>query len=92
MDAMTQNEDQNKRKSKVDILIERLDAMFIRNGWELPVWVDPEPNQHIILFRLPIKEEDWPELTIRKLRDSRTLIEKLVKNGCNDTEREEERK
>ena len=57
--AMTQGESQNKGKSNLDILIDKIDAIFMKHGLGgKSVWEDPEPNQHIILFRLPIKMED----------------------------------
>ena len=58
MDAMTQNGNESERKSNLDILIEELDAMFIRNGWELPVWEDPEPNHHRVIIRFQGKKKD----------------------------------
>ena len=58
VDAMTQDERKNEGKSNLDILIDELDEIFIKHGLPKPVREDPEPNQHIILFRLPIKMED----------------------------------
>ena len=57
VDAMTQNKNSNEGKSKVDILIEELDEMYIRNGWELPVWKEPEPNHHRVIIRFQGKKK-----------------------------------
>ena len=57
-DAMVQNGGQEKGKSKVDILIERLDAIFIEAGLPKPVWVDPEPNRHRVIIRFQGKKKD----------------------------------
>ena len=42
---MTQDEKTVVRKSSLDTLIDRLDEMYIKNGWKVPEWAEPDPTR-----------------------------------------------
>ena len=42
---MTQDEKKTVRKSSLDTLIDRLDEMYIKNGWKVPEWAEPDPTR-----------------------------------------------
>ena len=43
---MTQGEKKTVRKSSLDTLIDRLDEMYIKNGWKVPEWAEPDPTRN----------------------------------------------
>ena len=50
---MTQDEKTVVRKSSLDTLIDRLDEMYIKNGWKVPEWAEPDPTRHRMIVRMP---------------------------------------
>ena len=58
-DAMTQEEKKSTRKSSLDTLIEELDEMYIKNGWKVPEWAEPDPTRHRIIVRMPRQQKAW---------------------------------
>ena len=51
---MTQDERKPYRKSSLDTLIDRLDEMYIKNGWKVPEWAEPDPTRHRIEELRPV--------------------------------------
>ena len=56
---MTQDEKKPQRKSGLAALIDRLDEMYIKNGWKVPEWAEPDPNRHRITVRIPRQKKAW---------------------------------
>ena len=54
---MTQDEKTVVRKSSLDTLIERLDEMYIKNGWKVPEWAEPDPTRHRMIVRMPEQKQ-----------------------------------
>ena len=54
---MTQEEKKSTRKSSLDTLIEELDEMYIKNGWKVPEWAEPDPTRHRMIVRMPRKKK-----------------------------------
>ena len=40
-------------------LIDRLDEMYIKNGWKVPEWAEPDPTRHRIIVRMPRQQKAW---------------------------------
>ena len=59
---MTQEEKKSTRKSSLDTLIEELDEMYIKNGWKVPEWAEPDPTRHKIIVRMPRQQKAWGAL------------------------------
>ena len=58
-DAMAQDGNEATKKSKVDILIKRLDAICIKHGLgEKFAWGKPDPNHHRVIIRFQGKKKD----------------------------------
>ena len=38
-------------------LIDRLDEMFIKNGWKVPEWAEPDPTRHRMIVRMPEQKQ-----------------------------------
>lgn len=57
MVAMTQDEKKAVRKSSLDTLIDRLDEMYIKNGWKVPKWEKPDLTRHRIIVRIPRQQK-----------------------------------
>lgn len=55
-DAMIEKTKQ-QRKSSLDTLIEELDEMYIKNGWKVPEWAEPDPTRHRIIVRMPRQQK-----------------------------------
>ena len=54
---MTQDEKTVVRKSSLDTLIGRLDEMYIKNGWKVPEWAEPDPTRHRMIVRMPEQKQ-----------------------------------
>ncbi len=54
---MTQDEKTVVRKSSLDTLIDRLDEMYIKNGWKVPEWAEPDPTRHRMIVRMPEQKQ-----------------------------------
>ena len=54
---MTQGEKKTVRKSSLDTLIDRLDEMYIKNGWKVPEWAEPDPTRHRMIVRMPEQKQ-----------------------------------
>ena len=54
---MTQDEKKSTRKSSLDTLIEELDEMYIKNGWKVPEWLEPDPTRHRMIVRMPRQKQ-----------------------------------
>ena len=54
---MTQDEKKTVRKSSLDTLIDRLDEMYIKNGWKVPEWAEPDPTRHRMIVRMPRQKQ-----------------------------------
>ena len=54
---MTQDEKEVTRKSSLDTLIEELDEMYIKNGWKVPEWLEPDPTRHRMIVRMPRQKQ-----------------------------------
>ena len=54
---MTQEEKKSTRKSSLDTLIEELDEIYIKNGWKVPEWAEPDPTRHRIIVRMPRQQK-----------------------------------
>lgn len=58
-DAMTQNGNQEGNLSKVDISIDRIDAIFMKHGLGgKSVWGKVDPNHHRVIIRFQGKKKD----------------------------------
>ncbi len=57
MKVMTQGEKKTVRKSSLDTLIDRLDEMYIKNGWKVPEWAEPDPTRHRMIVRMPEQKQ-----------------------------------
>ena len=57
MKVMTQGEKKTVRKSSLDTLIDRLDEMYIKNGWKVPEWAEPDPTRHRMIVRMPRQKQ-----------------------------------
>lgn len=38
-------------------LIDRLDEMYIKNGWKVPEWAEPDPTRHRMIVRMPRQKQ-----------------------------------
>ena len=47
------------RKSGLAALIDRPDEMYIKNGWKVPKWAEPDPARHRIIVRIPRQQKAW---------------------------------
>ena len=54
---MIQDEKQKKSLSSLDTLIDRLDEMYIKNGWKVPEWAEPDPTRHRMIVRMPRQKQ-----------------------------------
>ena len=52
-DAMTQDE-------RKHTLIDRLDEMYIKNGWKVPEWAEPDPTRHRMIVKMPRQKSSGP--------------------------------
>lgn len=48
-----------QRQSGLDTLIDRLDEMYIKNGWKVPKWAEPALTRHRIIVRMPRQQKTW---------------------------------
>ena len=48
------------RKSSLDTLIDRLDEMYIKNGWKVPEWAEPDPTRHRMIVKMPRQKSSGP--------------------------------
>ena len=38
-------------------LIDRLDEMYIKNGWKVPEWAEPDSTRHRMIVRMPRQKQ-----------------------------------
>ena len=57
---MTQDEKKLQRKSSLAALIDRLDEMYIKNGWKVPEWAEPDPTRHRMIVKMPRQKSSGP--------------------------------
>ena len=50
---MIPKEKMTVKQLNLDTLIDRLDEMYIKNGWKVPEWAEPDPTRHRIIVRMP---------------------------------------
>lgn len=58
---MEQNEKKAKKRSSLLALLDEIDEMFTEHGWEKPKRLEPDPNTHRIIVRMPIGGEQDSE-------------------------------
>ena len=57
MAAMIPKEKMTVKQLNLDTLIDRLDEMYIKNGWKVPEWAEPDPTRHRMIVRMPEQKQ-----------------------------------
>lgn len=57
MAAMIPKEKMAVKQLNLVTLIDRLDEMYIKNGWKVPEWAEPDPTRHRMIVRMPRQKQ-----------------------------------